>query len=411
VNRVQPGGGRAPGLVAAANVCGATVLVLVCALIPLTAAGKDGFSGVLGSLAFVLAFGAVGLVVARAQPRNPMGWLMLALALLLALSSVGGAYADLVYRAGHRTWPLGWVAVLLDLLWSVMIVGAGAMILLYPDGRLAGPWRWVLRVYLLIGACWPAAIYAVALAAIAGHRIQVGSGGDLTIVTSPAGSSAWLAPVQELALPVLIAFWLLFLGRQAVSYRSSSGERRAQLKWLVLGAAITLAGGAVVTLVGTLDTSESTFVQAVIQLASVVTIAFPLGMGVGILRYRLYEIDRLISRTLAYAVVTGLLVGIYAGLVLLSTQVFKLHGSVAVAASTLVVAALFNPARRRVQRQVDRRFNRARYDTDLVIGAFAARLQDAVELEAVLADLTGIVHGALEPAHVSVWVSRPGHAP
>jgi hypothetical protein len=126
------------------------------------------------------------------------------------------------------------------------------------------------------------------------------------------------------------------------------------------------------------------------------------------LKYRLYDIDRIISRTLAYAIVTGVLVGVYAGLVLLATQVLRVHGTVAVAASTLAAAALFAPVRRRVQRAVDRRFNRARYDADEAVSAFAARLKDAVDLDSVRDDLTGVVQRALEPAHISVWVSQRG---
>ena len=136
--------------------------------------------------------------------------------------------------------------------------------------------------------------------------------------------------------------------------------------------------------------------------------ALPASMGVAILRHRLYEIDRIISRTLAYTIVTGLLVGVYAGAVLLTTQVFRVHTSVAVAVSTLVAAALFNPLRRRVQRAVDRRFNRARYDADQTVAAFAARLKDAVDLNSVRDDLAGVVQQALEPAHISVWVSQRG---
>jgi small basic protein len=136
----------------------------------------------------------------------------------------------------------------------------------------------------------------------------------------------------------------------------------------------------------------------------------PAAVGVAILKYRLYDIERLISRTLAYAVVTGLLVGVYAGLVLLATQVFGLHTPVAVAAATLAAAALFNPVRRRVQRIVDRRFNRVGYDADQMVAAFAAMLRDAVDLDAVRAELVAVVNRAVEPAHISVWIasSRPG---
>jgi len=134
----------------------------------------------------------------------------------------------------------------------------------------------------------------------------------------------------------------------------------------------------------------------------------PVCLGVAILRYRLYDIDRIISRTLAYAIVTGLLIGLYAGLVLLATRVLTFHSTVAVAISTLAAAALFNPLRRRVQQIVDRRFNRVRYDAEQTVAAFAARLKDAVDLDSVRADLARTVHQALEPAHVSVWISRQG---
>jgi cation transporter-like permease len=130
-------------------------------------------------------------------------------------------------------------------------------------------------------------------------------------------------------------------------------------------------------------------------------------IGVGILKYRLYDIDRIISRTLAYAIITGLLVGVYAGLVLLATHVLGFTGSVSVAAATLAAAALFAPLRRWVQRGVDRRFNRARYDAERTVAAFTARLQDAVDLDSVQADLAASVQGALEPAHVSVWIAAP----
>jgi hypothetical protein len=135
-------------------------------------------------------------------------------------------------------------------------------------------------------------------------------------------------------------------------------------------------------------------------------LAVPLSIGVAVLRYRLFDIDRIISRTLAYAIVAGLLVGVYAGIVLLATRVVSIDAPVAVAASTLAAAALFNPLRRRVQRVVDRRFNRARYDADQTVAVFAARLKDAVDLDAVRDDLASVVHQALEPAHVSLWISQ-----
>jgi hypothetical protein len=170
--------------------------------------------------------------------------------------------------------------------------------------------------------------------------------------------------------------------------------------------------GSVVTVLGlagifAFGFSSSPVILALDIISFFATFALPAAIAVAILKYRLYEIDRIISRTLAYAIVTGLLVGVYAGLVLLATEVLDVRGPVSVAAATLVAAALFNPLRRRVQQAVDRRFNRARYDADQTIAAFADRLKDAVDLDSVLDDLAGVVHQALEPAHVSVWVSRP----
>jgi hypothetical protein len=132
--------------------------------------------------------------------------------------------------------------------------------------------------------------------------------------------------------------------------------------------------------------------------------ALPLAIGVGILRYRLYDIDRIVSRTVSYGIVTALLAGAYAGLVLLTTRELRFSSEVAVAVSTLAAAAAFNPVRRRVQHLVDRRFNRARYDSDLIVAAFAARLQDEVDFAAVRTDLAGTVQQALEPEHLSVWM-------
>ena len=139
----------------------------------------------------------------------------------------------------------------------------------------------------------------------------------------------------------------------------------------------------------------------------------PIAIGVGILRYRLYEIDRLFSRTLSYVILTALLAGTFVGVVALTTDLLPFSSGVGVAASTLAATALFNPLRRRVQRIVDRRFNRSRYDAERIVEAFAARLRDAVELESVQAELLDVVQRALEPAHASLWIrpSAPAPAP
>jgi hypothetical protein len=152
--------------------------------------------------------------------------------------------------------------------------------------------------------------------------------------------------------------------------------------------------------------SQSTLFQVVGFLVTFGLAALPVGLGVAILKYRLYDIDRLISRTLSYAIVTGLLIGVYVGLVTVATRVLPFSSPLGVAASTLVAAALFTPLRRMVQRLVDRRFNRARYDAEATIEAFAHRLREDVDLEAVSSEFVRAVQASVEPAHVSLWL-RP----
>ena len=246
----------------------------------------------------------------------------------------------------------------------------------------------------------------MAISAVAAGDVHILPGGDLKAVDYPAGSSAWLGSVEAVILPVMAVFWLVFVARQALSWRRADGERRQQLKWLMSGAAVCMAATAFVAVGGTLSASASPVFRAVLDGVAIGILALPVSIGVAILKYRLYDIDRIISRTLAYAILTGLLVGLYAGLVLLATRVMSVHSTVAVAAATLAAAALFNPLRRRVQLAVDRRFNRARYDADLTVAAFAARLKDAVDLDSVREDLATVVQKALEPAHVSVWLNE-----
>jgi O-antigen/teichoic acid export membrane protein len=214
---------------------------------------------------------------------------------------------------------------------------------------------------------------------------------------------------EPLIFLVLVCFWVSFVAAQVLSWRRSTGERRQQLKWLMSGSLVALGAGAVDNVISALDQHQSAAVQAFSGLVNIVGLAaFAVCVGVAIMRYRLYEIDRVISRTLAYAIITGLLIGVYAGLVLLATQVLRLHSTVAVAASTLAAAALFTPLRRRVQTAVDRRFNRARYDAELTVAAFAGRLKDAVDLDMIRGDLATVVQQTLEPAHVSVWMNERG---
>ncbi len=340
-------------------------------------------SGVIGVLGFVLAW---------RRPRNPLGWMFLVAAVFLTLSEDASFYAVADYRLHHGGLPLGWVAVLAQPGWAPSTVLFGLAVLLFPDGALPSPrLRPVLWVYLAVAGLWMASAEAVSVGAVAGHDVRVDPGGNLLGLGSATG---WFGVVEDVFFPVLAVCWLASLAAQVASYRRSSGERRQQLKWLLTGGVVAGIG------LGLALSGLSDLAGAVIGLA------LPASMGVAIFKYRLYDIDRIISRTLAYAIVTGLLVGVYAGLVLLATQVLGFHSTVAVAAATLAAAALFNPLRRRVQLRVDRRFNRARYNTDQMVAAFAASLKDAVDLDSVRDDLAGVVHQTLEPAHLSVWVSR-----
>jgi hypothetical protein len=201
-----------------------------------------------------------------------------------------------------------------------------------------------------------------------------------------------------------VALGLSFAVRQVLTWRRSSGIRREQLKWLMFGAAVCIvcAGLSVPGY-----TASSGIWAAANNVLSIGFIALPASIGVGILRYRLYEIDHVISGALAYAIVTGLLAGVYVALVTMAHTVLSFSSPVAVAAATLAAIALFNPVRRRVQRVVDRRFNRVRYDAEETIAAFAARMQDAGDLDEVRGDLLAVAYEILKPAHVSLWVRGP----
>jgi hypothetical protein len=292
--------------------------------------------------------------------------------------------------------------------WAPAIVSIGLMILLFPDGRLPSPnWRWALWPYLSLALLWIAGAWAFTIGAILAHHVRVDAGGNLPVLDHPTGGAAWWGVAQNAFFVILAISWLASIAGQALSYRRSSGERRQQLKWLLAGAVSSGVGLiASFRLLGNLGVPGVVFSL----ITAVFWLAFPACLSVGILKYRLFDIDRLISRTLAYAIITGLLVGVYAGLVLLATQVLGFGSTWAVAASTLAAVALFTPLRRRVQRAVDRRFNRARYDADRMVDAFAIRLQDAVDLDTVRAELATVVRAALEPAQVSVWISG-GAAP
>ena len=388
---------------ASALVIGCVIVALVAAQWPFAGLAHVGVnSGTGGPLWWTFTpFGVVGFVVAWRKPRNPLGWCLLGLVVAGALSDDGSLYAIAAYRVPHGTLPLGWVAMLAQPGWALLIVLLGLTVLIFPDGTLPSPrLRWLLWLYLAMGLVWMGSAYVITINAIARHDIRVDWGGNLVALDNGASSPGWWNVLQNVLFVALALSLLVSLAGQVGSYRRSSGERRQQLKWLLGGFAVGVAG----LVLGT--TLRGAGLWGVVgHVALLAVFAIPVSMGVAILKYRLYDIDRVLSRTLAYAIVTGLLIGIYAGLVLLAQQVLKLNSPVAVAASTLAAAALFNPVRRRVQHAVDRRFNRARYDADQTVTAFAARLQDAVDLDAVREDLAGVVQAALEPAHLALWTA------
>ena len=369
-------------------------------------ARQDVLAGNDQDLIAAVSLAGLGFLVARRQPGNPIGWLMLAGAVGLALVNAAESYAMLAYRRGYHL-SFGPAVLLLGYSWILPLAALATAILLFPDGHLPSPrWRWVLRMLGAAVACLLGSTYAVVLSTAFGHRVRLDASGGLAAVDDPSGPSAWLAAMEHLILPVIAACLLSFVIAQVLNWRRSSGERRQQLKWLLAGTVGFLFGGIVSLPVSALDPTPPVPAEAALTVLNALGfVALPACIAVAILKYRLYDIDRIISRTLAYAIVTGQLVGVYAGLVLLATRVLTFHTPVAVAVSTLAAAALFNPVRGRVQHAVDRRFNRARYDAGQTIAAFAARLQDAVDLDSVRDDLAGVVQQALEPAHISVWLS------
>ena len=358
-----------------------------------------------GTLALGVSFGVVGLLVAVRQPRNPMGWILLGAAGFLALSGVASDYSVLDYRMHRGNLPLGPLAVLLQPTWAPAVLMLGLTILLFPDGRLPSRrWFWVLCLVLAAGAAFQLGAFAVALGAIIGHNIHVTSGGDLRVIDNPSGAWRWWLYVEAAFFGVVAVSWLAWLGREVPLFLRSTGELRLQQKWFLTGGAIFVIAGVFSVAIG----SDKGVWGHVGQAAGVGFIALPVAIGIGILKFRLYDIDRVISRTLSYAVVTALVVGVYVAVITLTTKALGFHTPIAVAASTLAAVALFNPLRLRVQRIVDRHFNRAHYDSEATVAAFSARLRDAVDLETVRSELLEVVHRAVEPAHASVWIRRRG---
>ena len=359
--------------------------------VPSGSFGVRGFSGV-----WAVGFGLVGALLTRRRPGHPVGWIFAAAGMLAAVDFASFEYA-LAAVVGHRDLPAGENVGWLQLwIWVPFVALITVYLpLLFPDGRLPGPrWRPV---------SWAAA--GCGVIAASGLAIAPGVVVNLRALRNPFGvhpaavsNTAIAVGLAGLLGCVVVAVWSLL-----VRARRGTSVERQQIKWLAYAGCL-VAATLVPSTILSLSTGTAARIAEGALMIAIVTV--PVAVAVAVLKYRLYEIDRIISRTLAYVVVTGLMAGVYAGLVLLATRVLGVTTPPAVAAATLAAAALFNPLRHRVQRVVDRRFNRARYDADKTVAAFASRLQDAVDLDAVQANLVGVVQHALEPAHISVWI-RP----
>jgi len=358
-------------------------------LVPASMTGWD-VSDVFGDVVN-MALPVMSFVLASRRPGNRIGWLALAAGLTLGLKSFADQYWQRALVAAPGSVPAGPAALWVSTwIWSIALALIAFSFLLFPTGRLRSRrWR-------------PAAWSVGTVFVLSTAALMVGAARGWADPSASASLGQLLSPPVLAAMAICLLAALVVSGAAiVVRFARSAGEERLQLKWFAAAAVLVVA-----TFIAVILTNSDSV--AALILNNLALLCLDVAVAVAVLKYRLYEIDRVISRTLAYAIVTGLLVGVYAGLVLLATHLLSVKSPVAVAGATLVAAALFSPLRSRVQRAVDRRFNRARYDADQMVAVFAARLKDAVDLDAVQADLASVVQRALEPAHVSLWTNNRG---
>jgi hypothetical protein len=359
-----------------------------------------------------LAYAGAGGLIARRVPGNAIGWLLGLAGLTLTVAMLTEQYALYGLATNPGAVPAAKIAgVLSGIAVRVTVVLLAILVLLFPDGRLPSPrWRPVL---------WAVAVVTAGLVA---QQFQVGimiSGGLTNALNGPKAfypnplgvfpQHGWFSGLLTGIFILALVTGLLIVASVFVRRRGASPERRQQLAWLGYVGALTIVWAVLLVLANLLVRGQvNGLVTAVFWSLMFLTpvAGIPLACVVAVLKYRLYDLGRIVSRTVTYAIVTGLLVGIYAGLVLLATGVIGLTSPVAVAGSTLAAAALFGPLRSRVQKRVDHRFNRARYDAERMLAAFAARLTEELDAEAVHDDLASTVHAALAPAHVSIWLAE-----
>jgi cytochrome b subunit of formate dehydrogenase len=351
-----------------------------------------------GPVVALVSAATVGAVLAGRRPRHPVGWLLLLLALSLTAGGVVPAYAAYGLLARPGALP---AAHAVARYWPVTIVIAQTalsfVLLLTPTGSLPSPrWRWWARVTVAA-----AVILLVGLALASGPldpQYQL-LGGPFEL----RGQGGMLLVVNQLALAFTTLAVVVGAGSLVVRFRRARGVERQQLRWVAAAAALAVVG-AVVALGGLAVGATDLITWAVSTCFAVL----PLAIGAAILRYRLYDLDHIVSRTLAYGLLTLLLGGGYAVVALGLGQLLGQDSSLAVAGATLAVAAAFQPARRRIQQVADRRFNRRRHDAAQIIEAFGARLRDQVDLATLTGELLAVADQTMQPTQASLWLRPQG---
>jgi hypothetical protein len=371
-------------------------------------------------LAF-LAFPLVGALIASRRPENPIGWVCLVAGLLWMLIIVSEAYSSYgLAKPGSIPFPVTIHALLYAWLWvpTVGLIGI-YLLLLFPDGRLPSR-RWRLLAWLA------GAVIAVESLAV---FLTPGSLQDLGGARNPFGLEdyPWVEDLGLIVLPLLPLCMVASAVSLVLHFRRSRGEVREQIKWIAFAASFMgliylglMSTGLIIRLISAPETPSDLGSQSSLGaiLENVMVLSFagvPLAIGFAVLKYRLYEIDIIINRTLVYGALTATLVALYFGVVTITQAIFRtLTGQeeqpqLAIVVSTLVIAALFNPLRRRIQGFIDRRFYRRKYDARKTLETFSAKLRDETDLDALNAELVGVVRETMQPAHVSLWL-RPDTA-
>ena len=361
-----------------------------------------------------LAFPLVGALISFNRPHNPVGWICLADGLLwmfLAMSDQYGVYG--VASPASVPFPVV-VAGINNWLWVPAVGLLGTyLLLLFPDGRLPSR-RWRPLAWLS---------GAVVVLVSVGVMLAPGPLQNVGGVRNPFGLEGehWVTTAGYVVLPLLPLCMFASALSLVMRYRRSRGEVRQQIKWIAFAASVVVIVYLITMVASMVFPSESWFAGNLpvwldlLQYAALLSLtAVPIAVGIGILRYRLYDIDLLINRALVYGSLTASLVAVYIGGVVSLQYAFRAltgQGStLAVVASTLAIAALFNPLRRRVQGLVDRRFYRRKYDAAKTLEAFSAKLRDETDLDALNTELVGVVQETMHPAHVALWL-RPDTAP